>query len=559
MTAPEAERAATVAAMVRARAEDDNVGLVFGERSWTWREVVAEAATRAAWMRATLDPDRPPHVGVLLPNVPEYVFQIFGAALAEACIVGVNSTRRGAELARDIEHASCQLVVSDATLGELIDDYVALEDAPWNAYAGASLPHADPPPSALLFLLFTSGSTSAPKAVKCSQARLARVAGAMSFGPGAVLYCPLTLAHGNALNATLFPALASGCRLVLRDRFSAGGWLDDIRSNGVTFTATVGRALGYILATPPTSHDRDHRLRAVLAPEASPRDTTEFGERFGVRVVSGYGSSEGGITLMPAGKPGSLGIAPGGSDIAVVNESGVECEPAEFDSDGKMCNAGAAIGELVRREADGGFEGYWNNPEAQSDRMRGGWFWSGDLAYRDADGVFWFAGRVGDWLRVDSENFAVSPVERIVGRFAAAAGVAVVGVPDPLAGDQILVAVELVSGRAFDPDEFASFLDAQSDLGTKWAPRFVRVMPELPVTGQGKIDKKPLRAEAWLCDDPVWWRPARTAHYVLMTDADRDGLRDEFVAHGRIDAYPSAAEHPKSAAIPKDTERQQVR
>lgn len=541
MTAP------SVAAMLRARAEDDNVGLVYEGRSWTWRQVVAEAATRAAWMRATLDPERPPHVGVLLPNVPEYVFAIFGAALAEACIVGVNSTRRGAELACDIEHAACQLVISDATLGPLVEDYVALDDAPWNAFAGALLPDVDPPPSALLFLIFTSGSTSAPKAVKCSQARLARIAGAMGFGPKAVLYCPLTLAHGNALNATLFPALANGCRLVLRDRFSAGAWLDDVRTNGVTFTATVGRALGYILATPPTDHDRDHRLRAVLAPEASPRDTAEFGERFGVSVVSGYGSSEGGITLMPADKPGSLGIAAAGTDIAVVNESGVECEPAEFDSDGKMRNATAAIGELVRREAESGFEGYWNNPEAQSDRTRGGWFWSGDLAYRDADGVFWFAGRVGDWLRVDSENFAVSPVERIVGRFADAAAVAVVGVPDPLAGDQILMAVELVAGRAFDPDEFASFLAAQSDLGTKWAPRFVRVMPELPVTGQGKIDKKPIRREAWLCDDPVWWRPARSAAYVPLTDGARDGLREEFLAHGRLNAYPN------------DAERQQVR
>ena len=536
-------RPATVAAMVRARAEDDDVGVVFGDRSWTWREVVAEAAMRAAWMRATLDPERPPHVGVLLPTVPEYVFQILGAALAGACIVGVNSTRRGAELARDIDHTACQFVVADATLGELIDHPVLTEDAPWADFAGAGLPEVDPPPSTLLFLLLTSGSTSAPKAAKCSQARLARGASEMGFGPKAVLYCPLTLAHGNALNSCLFPALANGCRLVLRDRFSAGAWLDDVRSNGVTFTTTVGRALGYLLATPPTPHDRDHRLRAVLAPEASPRDTSEFKERFGVTVLSGYGSSEAGIALLPAGKPGSLGLAPDGADIAVVSESGVECEAAQFDSDGKMRNATAAIGELVRRDAAGGFEGYWDNPEADADRLRGGWFWSGDLAYRDADGVFWFAGRVGDWLRVDSENFAVSPVERIVGRFADAAAVAVVGVPDPLAGDQVLVAVEPLPGRAFDPAAFAAFLEAQTDLGTKWAPRFVRVMAELPVISQGKVDKKPIRREAWLCEDPVWWRPARSTAYVPMTDADRDALREEFVAHGRLEAYPKDAEH----------------
>jgi fatty-acyl-CoA synthase len=540
MTAPDGGRAPTVAALVRARADDDHLALVCGQQSWTWREVVAEAATRAAWLRATLDPDRPPHVGVLLPTVPEYVFQIFGATLAGACIVGANPTRRGAELARDIEHTACQLVISDATYGALVDGPVRVEDAPWAEFEGASLPDTDPPASSLLFLLFTSGSTSAPKAVKCSQRRLARVAAGMGFGPKSVLYCPLTLAHGNALNATLFPALAGGCRLVLRDRFSASAWLDDIRSHDVTFTSTVGRALSYILATPPTEHDRDHRLKVVLAPEASPRDTAEFRERFGVTVVSGYGSSEGGIALSPAGKPGALGVAPDGADIAVVNESGVECETAQFDSDGKMSNATTAIGELVRRDAAGGFEGYWNNPEAQSDRLRGGWFWSGDLAYRDDDGVFWFAGRVGDWLRVDSENFAVSPVERILGRFPDAAAVAVIGVPDPLAGDQVLVAIELRAGRSFDPDAFAAFLDAQSDLGTKWAPRFVRVTPEIPVIGASKIDKKPLRREAWLCKDPVWWRPARSAGYVPMTDADRDALRQEFLSHGRIDAYPQA-------------------
>jgi fatty-acyl-CoA synthase len=532
----------TVAAMVRARADDDNVGLVAGGQSWTWREVVAEAAVRAAWLRATLDPGRPPHVGVLLPTMPEYVFQILGAALAGACIVGLNSTRRGAELARDIEHTACQFVVSDATYGDLVADPILVADAPWRAYDGASLPDTDPPPSRLLFLLLTSGSTSAPKAAKCSQARVAGVSAELGFGPKAVLYCPLTLAHGNALNSTLFPALAGGCRLVLRDRFSAGAWLDDIRSNGVTFTTTVGRALGYILATPPTPHDRDHRLRAVLAPEASPRDTAEFRERFGVAVLSGYGSSEGGIALTPAGKPGSLGIAPPGADIAVVNESGVECETVQFDSGGRMTNATDAIGELVRRDTAGSFEGYWNNQQADSDRLRGGWFWSGDLAYRDADGVFWFAGRAGDWLRVDSENFAVSPVERILGRFVDAAAVAVVGVPDPLAGDQVLVAIELLPGRSFDPAGFASFLDTQPDLGTKWAPRFVRIVPEMPVISQGKIDKKPLRREAWLCDDPVWWRPARSVAYVPMTAGDRDAVRTEFDDHGRIDAYPQPPE-----------------
>ena len=163
---------ATIAALIRARAEDDNVGLLYGDRFWTWRQVVAEAAVRAAWLRATLDPARPPHVGLLLPNVPEFVFQTLGAALAGACVVGVNPARRGAELVRDIEHTECQFVLADAMYADLYRGVTRIEDQPWAGYTGAALPADDPAPSSPLFLLFTSGSTSAPKAAVRSQARL---------------------------------------------------------------------------------------------------------------------------------------------------------------------------------------------------------------------------------------------------------------------------------------------------------------------------------------------------------------------------------------------------
>ena len=187
---------------------------------------------------------------------------------------------------------------------------------------------------------------------------------------GGVLERGLDRARETLGFALAFPALAAGCTLVLRDRFSATAWLDDVRTHGVTFTSTVGRALGYILATPPTPGDRDHNLRVVLAPEASPRDSDAFRERFGARVISGYGSSEGGIALMPAAKRGSLGTAPPGADIAVVTEDGRECETARFDENGRLINTEQATGELVRRDAAGSFEGYWDNPEADADRLR---------------------------------------------------------------------------------------------------------------------------------------------------------------------------------------------
>ena len=121
------------------------------------------------------------------------------------------------------------------------------------------------------------------------------------------------------------------------------------------------------------------------------------------------------LSPTPGARPGALGRADRSEDIAVVDpETGEEKPPARFDDQGLLLNPAEAIGELVGRNIGAPFEGYYNNQEAEAERTRNGWYWSSDLAYRDDDGVFYFAGRSGDWIRVDSENFAAAPVERII-------------------------------------------------------------------------------------------------------------------------------------------------
>ena len=198
-----------------------------------------------------------------------------------------------------------------------------------------------------------------------------------------------------------------------------------------------------------------------------------------------------------------------------------------------MLNAGEAIGELVGRNLGNRFEGYYNNAEAEAERTRNGWYWSGDLVYRDEDGVFYFAGRSGDWLRVDSENFAAAPIERILQRYEPVQGVAVYPVPDSRTGDQVMAALEMPGRTGFDPEGFATFLGDQPDLGTKWAPRYVRVVDALPLTGTDKLDKKPLRSQRWATDDPIWHRAPRSTTYVPFTDEDLAALRQEFEESGR--------------------------
>ena len=544
----------TIAGLVAARADDGSAGLVFEDTSWTWAEVVRESTRRAAAL-CDLRAEGPFHVGVLLENTPEYVFVLFGAALAGATVVGLNPTRRGRELGRDVVHTDCQLVLTDRAGAALLDGLslgaaagrvVLVDDAAYQARLPSPpgpVPTDLPGPDALYLLLFTAGSTGRPKAVRMTQGRAARTAAesAVAFTGRDVLYCSMPLFHGNALLANLFAGLVSGASVVLRRRFSASGFLADVRRHGCTYFNYVGRALSYLLAVPESPEERQTRLKWALGSEASPRDRAEFTRRYGVPVFEGYGSSENAVVISPApgAPPGALGRPREGTDVAILDpETGAEKDVAVIDAAGRLANPDAAIGEIVGRDAATRFEGYYANPEADAERTRRGWYWTGDLGYRDADGFVYFAGRTADWLRVDGENFSAGPVERILDRFPGVRGVAVYGVPDPVTGDQVMAALEWPAGGDFDAAALDSFLDAQPDLGTKWSPRFVRLVDSLPVTGAGKLDKAPLRAEAWGCPDPVWWRPAPGAPLRPLDRADRGALREQFDRNGRSALLP---------------------
>ncbi len=539
-----------MAELFLARAEDDGVGLRFEDERWSWRQVVEACRARAALLEHVRGPG-PFHVGVLLENVPEYLFVLGGAALAGATVVGVNPTRRGAELAGDISHTDCQLVITDVAQAGLLQGLdigasvmlVDGEEYHRTLAAAPALPagHGPPPAEALFLLLFTSGSTGAPKAVRMSHGRMAGIvagmAGSFGFGGTSVLYCSMPMFHGNALLTCVGPAVASGATLVLRRRFSASGFMPDVRRFQVTYFNYVGRALTYILSTPPAPDDAENTLRFAMGTDASAQDIASFRHRFGCPVVEGYGSSEGAISIspVPGMPPGALGVPVDDADVAVVDENGVERSRARFDSDGRLSNPSDAIGEIVNRSGAGPFEGYYANPAAEAERTRGGWYWSGDLGYRDGQGYFYFAGRTTDWLRVDGENFAGAPVERILERYGPVRVAVVYAVPDPRTGDQVMATLQLDDGAAFDPDAFAAFLAAQPDLGPKWVPRLVRLREDVPLTASGKVDKRPLKRERWDTTDPVWWWPPgeRTLVYRRFTDDDAARLAQQFEAHGR--------------------------
>ena len=532
----------TIANLLLARAEDDAPAVLFGDLRWSYRRFVAEARRRAALLASLHRPGRPPHIGLLLDNVPDYLFWLGAAALSRAVIVGINSTYRGAQLRQLIEHTDCGLLVTSSGYSPLLDAaenpvpkqrVLAIDDPGYEQRLREVPPGAqigeDAREDDLLLLIFTSGSTGMPKAVRCTQGRLARtgahVANVAALERGRdVTYAPLPFFHSSAIFTGWASAISIGIPLATRAKFSASGFLPDVRRFGITFLSYTGKLLNYVLATPPRPDDADNPLRLALGNEASVGDIKDFAQRFSCRVQDSYGSTEGLIIIRRDASMPAAALGKAADSVKVMNpETGEACPRAVFNADGKVINLEQAVGEIVETVPSSGFEGYYKNEEATQARFRGGWFWSGDLAYRDADGWFWFAGRSNEWLRVDSENFAAAPVEAILARHPQVRSVAVYAVPDERVGDRVMAALELRDGAAFDAAAFDAFLRTQPDLGPKWIPSFVRISAELPKLASMKLDKQRLRREAWRVDT-VAWRPGKGEGLRALTEADRKRL-----------------------------------
>ncbi len=572
--------APNAAALLRRNGTDptsaDRPALRFGDRIWTHAELLAEAERFAALFRARLDPERPPHVGLLLDNTPDYVFALCGAGLAGAAVAGLNHTRVGEHLARDIVHTDVQFVITeprhqtqlDAAIrgldlpgGVLVSDRFADEDDPpaagdslaraleESSKVGAStddaLGLAEPEVDALWALLFTSGTSAAPKAVRCTQYRLLttgnRMAMMLELTPDDVGYAAMPLFHTNSLMSGLAPALVAGASLSLARRFSASRFLPDVRHYGVTWFNYTGKVLTYLLATPARPDDADNPLRVAFGNEGSPAVIEAAATRFGTRIIDVFGSTEGGIALDRTGArpPSSVGRLREG--IKVVDEEGQEAPRAVFDADGGLANADRSVGELVNTLGVGPFEGYYRNDEAMRRTTRNGWYWSGDLGYVDQDGWVYFAGRTSDWLRVDGENFPATPIEAIIARHPDLILASVYGVPEPDSGDQVMCALVLREGATFDGATFAKWLDDQPDLSPKWRPRYVRLSTALPTTPTNKVLARTLVHQKFRADrvagDPLYIRERGSDHYRPFTPQDELALRKAFEANGRSEAW----------------------
>ena len=502
----------------------------------------------------------PFHVGVMLDNTPTYLAVLGGAALAGATVVGLNPTRRGSNLGRDLLRTNVGVVVTEPAYADVLAPALAelpattvLESVRYGGErtgfgadvdamvdASTPAPAEDVPLTTIWCLIFTSGTTADPKAVVCTHRRMLqtgeRMRQLLEVTPDDVGYIAMPLFHSNALMVGWMPAVVAGATVALARRFSASRWLDDVRRHGATYFNYTGKPLAYVLATPARPDDTDNSMVRGFGNEGSPEAVRVFEQRFGVELIDAFGPTEGAIGIAPdADTPvGALGRA--GPNLKVVDEHGTERPRARIEG-GRLANADDCVGEIVNTAGGGPFEGYWNDPEANEKATRFGWYWTGDLGYVDDDGFLWFAGRTSDWLRVDGENFPAAPIERALAEHPDVLLAAVYAVPDPAAGDQVMAALVLRPAAEINGAGFAAWLDARDDIGPKWRPRYLRIAADLPRTATNKVLVRELQRDKFhlsaTSGDTILVRDRGDDAYRPFTEADEAGLAEEFARHGR--------------------------
>jgi len=471
--------------------------LVFRERTWSYGDLerLTDALATVFRARGVAPGDR---VAIRLPNGPEALFAWLGAAKLGATVAPLHGQWAADEVARAVDQLRPKLVLDDVASPLL---------APLESDATKPFPDVAPTPAeAPAELLFTSGTTGLPKAAVQSfrSAMLTGEAFAswLRLTTDDRLFTCLPLAHINARFYSTMGAIAAGATLVLEERFRASlfwRWVTDSRA---TVVNAIGAMLRILLAAPASELDRAHGLRLVYsAPALGEADHRAFEERFGVRLVVGYGMTEctfGTIhpldlplesperRLHSMGRPRRHPEPEWLSEVRVIDLASVD-GPAPRDA------AAGEPGEIWMRGPTV-FSGYFENPEATAHVLRpDGWLRTGDLATRDTAGYLTFVGRTKEMIRRRGENLSPLEIEQVLERHPAVAEAAVVGAPSALGEEDVAAFVVARPEVAVGEAELAAWCAAR--LAAFKVPSLWRLVDSLPRTSTNRVAKAELRRQ----------------------------------------------------------------
>jgi long-chain acyl-CoA synthetase len=469
--------------------------------AWSYGAFAGRVTEIAAGLRS-LDVGRGDVVGVALRNGPEYLELWWAILWLGAVFNPVNPELTATEAAGILEDSgACVLVCAEALAGELGERHAQLPSLreivtvdqrtadPLLALRGDGVADEPSPvrPDDLASLVYTSGTTGRPKGAMLAHrnflANAWMLAEPLPLARGDTMGMVLPLFHVNAQVVTTIVPLLLGARVAMWERFSASTFWDTVAEfEPVTFSS-VPTMLAALLHAPGADQAETNTLRFVICGAAplSPALFRRFEEKFGLKILEGYGLTEGTCcsTINPFLGPrkiGSIGIPTRGQQVVILDEHGGETADGSV---GEVCVRGPNV-----------MQGYYNRPEATAETLRDGWLRTGDVGYRDADGFLFLVDRKKDMIIRGGENIYPREIEDVLLEHPGVQGAAVLGRPDDVRGEEVHAVLVLTPGTELADVE----AHCRKSLAAFKVPSTWALVEELPKTSTGKIDKKPLRA-----------------------------------------------------------------
>jgi len=458
-----------------------------GDRSITYAELDGSVSCLAGHLlnRGLRRGDR---IAIYWSNSIETVQLLLAAFRAGLIAVPVNLRLKPPEIAYILEHSGARVCFSEPRLAELVkqaqrDGYPEVVSELPVANGSTTLPEIDPDQPAVI--LYTSGTTARPKGVTHTHRTLlegVRLLTPDPIGPDEIVLTITQVAHASGLYAGVLAPLLQGSTTVLLRLFDPAAALDAIERFGCTYTTALPPMLQSMLEEQVRRPRTVSTMRNILAGgDTVPVPLQQRAkELFGVHIREVYGMTEVvPLTLNPLGnvRVGSIGPAVPNTSIRVVDSQDRDVAPGE-------------IGEIVVR-SPANCIGYWNDPEATARLFEGGWLHTGDLASRDADGYYWFKGRLKQLIIRGGSNISPQEVEEALYRHPAVLEAGVIGSPDPVYGEVPVAFVVLREGE--DITEAELLVHIRRLIADFKTPERIVFIDNLPKGLTGKVDRRRLR------------------------------------------------------------------
>jgi long-chain acyl-CoA synthetase len=438
------------------------------------------------------------HVALMVPNVPEFTLAYFGVLYAGCTVVPLNVLLSAPEVAYHLRDSESKLLIAHPLFGKPAAEGageagVAVVQADSDLPQMAASEPVDSPYRTsgddTAVILYTSGTTGKPKGAELTHSNLLLncsvvVPKLLPLGPDDVALATLPLFHSFGQTCIQNAMISVGGSFTLLPRFTPGDALEIMQRDRVTLFAGVPTMYFAILNLEGgESYDLSSLNYCMAGGAAMPVDVMRaFEEKYPVKILEGFGLSETSPVasfnaLDKPRNPGSIGYPVWGVEMCIVDDADAEVPDGER---GEICIRGHNI-----------MKGYFRRPEATKEAIRDGWFHSGDIGIRDADGSYRIVDRKKDMIIRGGFNVYPREVEEVLYAHPAIVEAAVIGVPHESHGEEIKAVVALGPGQSLEPDELIAY--TKQHLAAYKYPRLIEFVSELPKGPTGKILKRELR------------------------------------------------------------------